>query len=152
MNTFFKISYVNWSLLFISCCYLSKKFLLELEIKKFMFIFLPCFLIASSFFIATSLSRPAVEYSNIRGLDYINKRYEGVKGAVLFLSKQESGTVLEAQGPPYSETAMLATLTGFPSFLGWVNHLGLLMPDKLTQINKRVEIVDNIYRLSLIHI
>ena len=146
MNTFFKISYVNWSLMFFSCAYLLKNYRLE----KFS---LPCFVLLTSFFFSViperSISAMAVEAeeNNIeRGLSTVENRYPGVKALVEFLSKQASGVVLEAQGPPYSETTLVATLTGFPAYLGWINHVDLLMPahrDEIQRRNSNLELVYN---------
>ena len=139
MNTFFKVSYSNWVIMFLAACYSLSNF----RNSKFAIII---FMFMSAFFFKTIPDRINRHERDSVGLSTLEHLYPGAKAAIEYLLTKNRGIVLEAQGNPYSETTMVSTLTNFPSYLGWVNHVDLLLPDKRDEIAHRTEVTDRIYR------
>lgn len=61
------------------------------------------------------------------GLSELEKRFPGAAGTIQGLVALPRGVVLEAQGPAYDYTTHVATLSGNEAFLGWANHVNLLI-------------------------
>ncbi len=72
------------------------------------------------------------------GLARVDREFPGARATIHHLRVLPYGIVLEAQGNPYSWTSHVATLSGMPSYLGWANHVELLVKD-YEEVNKRKE-------------
>lgn len=79
-----------------------------------------------------------------QGLTLVEREFPGAGLAIQTLEKSPRGIVLEAQGNPYSYTSHVATLSGNTSYLGWANHVGLLLR-KHKEIELRAQFTRSIY-------
>ncbi len=80
-----------------------------------------------------------------QGLSAIDKRFPGSATAIQILANSWPGVVLEAQGPAYDFTSHVATLSGQQSYLGWANHVNLLLR-MYDEVNRRTQMTDQIYK------
>jgi len=79
-----------------------------------------------------------------RGLSMLDSEKPGAAFSISHLSQMAPGTVLEAQGAPYSLTSHVSTLSGKESYLGWSNHITLLTR-KYDEAKRREEVTKKIY-------
>ena len=77
----------------------------------------------------------------------LDREKPGAAFAISQLSRMAPGIVLETQGPPYSLTSHVATLSGNESYLGWSNHITLLTR-KYDEARRREEVTKQIYSAS----
>ncbi len=63
------------------------------------------------------------------GLSRVEEELQGSRETIRKLRELRYGAVLEAQGRPYWWTTHIATLSGMPSYLGWANHVNLLVKE-----------------------
>lgn len=82
-----------------------------------------------------------------QGLTLVEREFNGAGVAIQTLERSPRGVVLEAQGNPYSYTSHVATLSGNTSYLGWANHVGLLLK-KHQEIEARSQFTRSIYEDS----
>ncbi|MCO6429479.1 MAG: hypothetical protein J5J00_01365 [Deltaproteobacteria bacterium] len=80
-----------------------------------------------------------------RGLSEINKQFPGAASSIKALDTLPRGIVLEAQGKPYDYTTHIATLSGMPAYLGWANHVNLLLSND-PEIRRREEVTEQFYK------
>lgn len=80
----------------------------------------------------------------LQGLSSVERRYTGASAVVKKLLKRTPKVVLEGQGPAYSYTTHIATLSGFPAYLGWANHMRLLSGDR-REVDRRIAVTQTIY-------
>jgi uncharacterized membrane protein len=75
------------------------------------------------------------------GLTSPDRDNPGVATIIRVLRDKPKGRVLEGQGNPYSYTSLVSTLSGQPSYLGWINHVGLLTKNH-TETGRRAEVTN----------
>lgn len=80
-----------------------------------------------------------------QGLSDVERRFPGSATAIQVLLNSRPGVVLEAQGPAYDFTTLVATLSGQPAYLGWANHVNLLLR-RYDEVNRRTEMTNRIYQ------
>ncbi len=145
MNTIFKIYSSIWAVVHISAFY------------RFISLPLPTWLTRSlailgggvllSFTIFTSTLRHQKDTliePRSQGLSSVEREFPGGGKAVQALEKLPKGVVLEAQGNAYSYTSYVCTLSGNSCFLGWSNHIGLLLK-AYDEVRRREEFTKEIY-------
>lgn len=96
--------------------------------------------VISAFFISVASEyRPKETRSREpEGLARIGQELPGSRETIKALRNLPFGAVLEGQGNPYSWTSHISTLSGMQSYLGWSNHVSLLVR-KPEEINRREE-------------
>lgn len=78
------------------------------------------------------------------GLNEIDLVFSGSAATIKALKELPKGIVLEAQGPPYSYTSHISTLSENEAFLGWANHVNLLS-DNSPEVPRREKISELFY-------
>ncbi len=81
----------------------------------------------------------------IEGLSDVEAKFQGSAKVIRELRAAPRGITLEAQGNAYSHTTYVTTLAGQPAFLGWANHVNLLVR-KQDETRRRETVTDSIYR------
>jgi uncharacterized membrane protein len=79
-----------------------------------------------------------------QGLSYFERRYRGSGIAIQKLERLPRGTVLEAENGAYSDGAFIGTLSGNQSFVGWANHVGLLLRNP-PELPRRQQVIREFY-------
>ena len=130
MNTIFKFYSSNWVLLHLFAFLLFRDavFHVQLPIKWWTTypLQLAILLLFTGFFfqsIDLRATRSAVDLPRERGLSTVEEFFPGSADIITFLEAYSDLVILESQGPPYSYTAHVATLSGQRAFLGWANHM-----------------------------
>jgi uncharacterized membrane protein len=72
------------------------------------------------------------------GLSRVEEELLGARETIRKLRELPYGAVLEAQGRPYWWTSHIATLSGMPSYLGWANHVNLLVKEPSVITNREL--------------
>lgn len=153
MNTIFKFYSATWSLLYIATFYLfgkAFKKLLNRPWRRINFHLLQIMVLGVllAFFVKGAGLRfmpNILPEDRSEGLSSIERQFSGAKVVIRRLRDEKEGTVLEAQGKPYSYTTHVATLAAKPSYLGWANHMGLLLRNH-GDIKLREDITRRIYK------
>jgi YYY domain-containing protein len=160
MNTIFKIYMSSWGLLSvvaIGAAYelwitwwrgvlLKGERLVGVELTLTIVFGVLCIVQSGRFFVHTIPLRKTegVEQRGFEGLASVERQYPGSAEVIRVLRTQPRGRVLEAQGNPYSTTTFVSTLAGQPSYLGWRNHVDLLVREH-GESARREQITQNIY-------
>lgn len=152
MNTIFKVYSANWFLLHAFAFYLVSQAWQGIAnfrrhrqlVWRVQVLVVVLFVM---FFIRTIPQRRNSEFvfePAIRGLSSLDRDFPGSATAVVQLSDLPKGVVLEAQGAAYSYTSHLATLSGKSAYLGWRNHIDLLLRTE-GESERRERMTDEIY-------
>jgi len=153
MNTIFKIYSGSWFILHAFAFYLIRLTILQRwgERVRSVWVYLGQFavlVLASSFFFVVLDDREGKDKGVKpleRGLSRVELLYPGSARAIIELSKQPQGSVLEGQGNAYAETTLIATLSNKEAYLGWANHVQLLYPSHQTEIDHRKKVTELFY-------
>lgn len=157
MNTIFKFYSAGWFFGWMALILLTRRAWLRLSdgirgeinavvppvLAKFF-----CLVILTGFTISAIDYRKTERFTvepRAQGLSSIDQRFSGAAGAIQRLSKLPHGRVLEAQGNAYDYTTHVATLSGNPAFLGWGNHVGLLLRN-YTEVQRRERVTETFYK------
>lgn len=100
------------------------------------------------FFFRTVKLRKSIEGSTrpvAQGLSDVERRFPGSATTIQILANSRPGVVLEAQGPAYDFTAHVATLSSQTSYLGWANHINLLL-QVYPEVDRRSKLTEAFYR------
>lgn len=81
-----------------------------------------------------------------QGLSQISREFPGAGAAIKALHNMEPGVVLEAQGNAYSYTSHVSTLSEQESYLGWSNHVNLLLSTEQAEVAKREKFSEDFYK------
>jgi len=164
MNTIFKIYTTSWALLGLSAFYLFS--LVWQRRSKQLDAIAPGFAMIAGVTLTATLAfgtwrfydhvypMRKMEPSEFgrEGLGLANRKYPGSGEIIRALRKQPFGRVLETQGGPYSFTCFVSTLAGQPAYLGWANHVNLLLKQnegvKAGEIGRRERVTDEFYKQS----
>lgn len=152
MNTIFKAYSASWVLLHAYAFYLLTRLPLGKLRSSFALPALPFLIVIivlwGGFFARTVKLRKGTE-PTVRpyeqGLSDIERRFPGSSTAIQILVNSRPGVVLEAQGPAYDFTTHVATLSSQPAYLGWINHVNLLLKMG-EEVNRRAGITETFYR------
>ncbi|MGI6680131.1 MAG: DUF2298 domain-containing protein [Bdellovibrionota bacterium] len=172
MNTIFKIYSANWAISFLFVFYLIRRVLEKYKesnkenyndnenynsknkqvVLTFNILFSFISLISVlCFFKLIDLRKTDYKASfkeRSAGLIELNKidggKFSGVKNTIEDLRTRERGVVLEATNGAYNYASHVGTLSGNTSYLGWINHVGLLYKNH-DDINIRKQNIDDFY-------
>lgn len=81
------------------------------------------------------------------GLSYFERTYPGSGKAIQKFLKLPRGTVVEAENGAYSDGSFIGTLASQPSYLGWANHVGLLLKNP-PELGRRQQVIKELYEAS----
>jgi len=79
-----------------------------------------------------------------QGLSEINRLFPGAGNTIQELQKMKRGVTLEAQGNAYDYTTHVATLSENSSYLGWANHVNLLLQND-PEVGRRERVTEEFY-------
>lgn len=163
MNTIFKIYSANWFFIhifaFVLVAPLFEKLIdwaknatkMEVSLAKYFAVsavFFPITILMLGFFMDTAGNERAERDLTIlpieQGLNEINRVFKGAAVTIQEFHKLPRGVTLEAQGKPYDYTTHVATLSEHPSYLGWANHVNLLLENN-PEVGRRERVSDAIY-------
>lgn len=153
MNTIFKAYAADWAPIHIFSFWLLLKAINRSPILRFfkpvlfLLIVIPCAYLSCKFFIMTTNDRNSTDFHITpvqQGLSQLDTRYAGAADAIRSFQKLKDGVTLESQGDPYSLTSHVATLGGKRSYLGWINHVDLLLR-RYDESKRRAEVTKSIY-------
>ncbi len=163
MNTIFKIYSVAWFFIHAFAFYELSKLLniifsycadrkskqgrvISYALVSVLFIF-PAFIYGTGFFFVTADER-AIKNQTItpysEGLSEIDRLFPGSAIIIRTLRELPKGIVLEAQGKPYDYTTMIATLSENQAYLGWSNHVNLLLSNN-PEVARREQATEKFY-------
>jgi uncharacterized membrane protein len=162
MNTIFKIYTTSWALLGLSAFYLFG-LVWEKRAKQLEGIAPGFSMLAGVMLIGTLAFGTWRFYDHVypmrkmegsefgrEGLGLANRKYPGSGEIIRALRKQPYGRTLETQGGPYSFTSFVSTLAGQPAYLGWANHVNLLLKEnegvKAGEIGRREKVTEQFYK------
>ncbi len=162
MNTIFKIYTTSWALLGLSAFYLFglvwEKRARQLDAIAPGFAMLAGVMLSGTLAFGTwrfydhvypMRKMEGSEFSR-EGLGLANRKYPGSGEIIRALRKQPYGRTLETQGGPYSFTSFVSTLAGQPAYLGWANHVNLLLKEnegvRAGEIGRREKVTEQFYR------
>lgn len=145
MNTIFKIYSSIWAVVHISAFYRFVNLPIPNWLIKTLAMLSGGALLSFTIFTSTlRYQRETLIYPRSQGLSSIEREFPGGGKAVQALEKLPRGIVLEAQGNPYSYTSFVCTLSGNSCYLGWANHIGLLLK-AYDEVRRREEFTKEIY-------
>lgn len=163
MNTIFKAYSANWSLfhlfafwIIIQVVLFAKERFPQLTFKTLPWVqpalwgcaMLPVCFVMCQFFFITVGDRASKNY-NLKpieqGLNDLDATYAGAADTMKQFQALPEGVTLESQGNPYSLTSHVATLGAKRSYLGWMNHVDLLLR-KYDESKRRASITEKIYK------
>lgn len=155
MNTIFKAYSAAWFMLHIYAFSLTRQAFAAFSntISKFCPIWLMhliALVVLLGFFANTIQLRKNSKFSVSpyeQGLSSLDREFPGAAQAIKRLEQALPGVVLEAQGNPYSYTTHVSTLAGKQSYLGWINHVDLLL-SAMDETRRRAEVTEKIYKAS----
>jgi uncharacterized membrane protein len=78
------------------------------------------------------------------GLTRIDREMPGSAATIRHLRSAPRGTILESQTGAYNWSTHVATLVGFPAYLGWANHVRLLIRNG-EDVTHREKMIESIY-------
>lgn len=162
MNTIFKIYTTSWALLGLSAFYLFG-LVWEKRAKQLEGIAPGFSMLAGVMLIGTLAFGTWRFYDHVytmrkmegsefgrEGLGLANRKYPGSGEIIRALRKQPYGRTLETQGGPYSFTSFVSTLAGQPAYLGWANHVNLLLKEnegvRAGEIGRREKVTEQFYK------
>ena len=160
MNTIFKIYSFIWFPIHFYAIYLTLEVLKAINLKaietipsfiksgiRFSFLFI-LLLVSLSFAkqLVTLRSQKNLIKNNqlTDGLGDIEKHFPGSASTIRKLRNLPQGTTLEGQGNAYDWTSHVATLSNQSSYLGWANHINLLVRD-YGEVNRREKNSERFY-------
>jgi len=79
-----------------------------------------------------------------QGLAYFERTYPGSERIIYTLAKSPRGTTIEAENGAYADGAFVSTLASQPTYLGWANHVGLLLKNP-PELGRRQAIIKEFY-------
>lgn len=149
MNTIFKIYSSIWAIVHISAFYRLISLPLPIWLTRSVAILGGGVLLSFTIFTSTLRhQRDTLIEPRSQGLSSVEREFPGGGRAVQALEKLPRGVVLEAQGNAYSYTSYVCTLSGNSCFLGWSNHIGLLLK-AYDEVRRREELSKEIYSGTL---
>lgn len=162
MNTIFKIYTTSWALLGLSAFYLFslvwEKRARQLEAMAPGFAMLVGVMLSAGLAFGTwrfydhvyPMRKMEGSEFGREGLGLANRKYPGSGEIIRALRKLPYGRTLETQGGPYSFTSFVSTLAGQPAYLGWANHVNLLLKQndgvKAGEIGRREKVTEQFYK------
>jgi len=78
------------------------------------------------------------------GLSLVERNFPGASDTIKFLRKEHNLIVLEAQGNAYDWTSFVSTLSSQQCYLGWANHMNLLIRD-YGEVSRREKVTETFY-------
>lgn len=159
MNTIFKAYTTAWGILHLSAfCTLKRvwnSFEFSQKAEAFpgfipVVLLYPIFL---GFFIRISDVRASNDFHIVpvsEGLSKLDTEFPGAAEAIRALRAAPAGTVLEAQDNPYSLTTHVSTLASKEAYLGWANHINLLVRD-YGEVSRREKVTEAVYKSQSCH-
>lgn len=104
------------------------------------------FLLSGLTFTQHAASLRASEFSdkNAEGLSLAERNFPGAADTIRFLRKEHNLIVLEAQGNAYDWTSFVSTLASQQGYLGWANHMNLLIRD-YAEVSRREKVTEAFY-------
>jgi uncharacterized membrane protein len=149
MNTIFKIYSSIWATVHIGAFYRLSQLPIKGWILKSLAIVCGAALLSFTIFTSTlRYQKETLIEPRSQGLSAVEREFPGAGKAIQALEKLERGTVIEAQGNAYSYTSFVCTLSGNSCFLGWANHIGLLLK-KHDEVRRREDFTKEIYSGTL---
>lgn len=155
MNIIFKIYTTAWFLMHAFAFYLlalmsRRDFVQKLKGVPLIVIKAVFVVLMLGFFYRTTglrASREPVVTPRIEGLSEVEREFPGSAYVIRGLRNMPRGTILEAQGNPYSYTSFVSTLSGQRAYLGWANHVNLLTR-AYEEVTRREKTTESIYTMS----
>lgn len=153
MNTIFKSYTVLWGMLGVFstglCINEFPKLIKDIELANILkWVVTVSFAAATiSFVIVTIDERKSSNFSiqpTSQGLSLIEAQYPGAARAIQTFERLPDGITLEGQGNAYSMTTHVTTLSGKRAYLGWMNHVDLLIR-KSDESKRRADITEKVY-------
>lgn len=104
------------------------------------------FLLAGTTFTQHAASLRTSEFSDrqAEGLSLAERNFPGAADTIRFLRREHNLIVLEAQGNAYDWTSFVSTLSSQQCYLGWANHMNLLIRD-YAEVARRERVTETFY-------
>jgi YYY domain-containing protein len=150
MNTIFKIYSSSWVLFQLGALYVFREsvfkklpFSQTLKNSSYAIVLIIC----GAFFFHTVTLRATKTQSSTAAygsLASAEDNFPGSASTIQFLRAQPGTVVLEAQGNAYDWTSFVSTLSDKDAYLGWANHVNLLIRE-YGEITRREKITSQFY-------